>query len=383
VTFNFDYTEMKNKFKLLALLSVMATTAQAAPFLAVGDNAEIFLTGTLGVRADSNIFLTSNATSDTIFDIDPGLQLVFGNGSAVKGTWDFTENFSEYASHSGLNSSLASTSFTAGIEDGKSKGTVTASYNQLNQNTVDNTLHKDVLARRNVLAAGANGEVSATEKTSVGLGFQYEKTDYLLSGFNNDETATVPFNYYYEVTPKLDLSAGYRYRGTWVQGGEDSTDHFFNVGLRGELTPKLTGTVNVGVTERHFTHSPNASLLGIDSSFSYAVSPKATLQFGVSNDFDTNSQGQAEKNFAINGSGTVNLSEQWSVTGSLSYRVIDYLDTSPARTDDYFEGQISASYQVNSVVRITGAFAYRTNNSTLNGAGFDDNVLSLAANFRY
>ena len=66
------------KFTQLALaLMALAGISHAAPFLAIGDGAELFATGTLGVRADDNIFLSGKATSDTIFDVNPGLTLDF------------------------------------------------------------------------------------------------------------------------------------------------------------------------------------------------------------------------------------------------------------------------------------------------------------------
>jgi hypothetical protein len=72
---------------------------------------------------------------------------------------------------------------------------------------------------------------------------------------------------------------------------------------------------------------------------------------------------------------------------SLSYRAIDYYQapfaSGPARIDDYFEGQISATYRVNQNVGITGAFSYRSNKSDLPTSEFDNNVVSIAANFRF
>ena len=66
---------MKKYTRLIIALAALSSVVQAAPFLAIGDGAELFATGTLSVRADDNIFLSSKTTSDTIFDINPGLTL--------------------------------------------------------------------------------------------------------------------------------------------------------------------------------------------------------------------------------------------------------------------------------------------------------------------
>jgi hypothetical protein len=384
---------MKNFTRLFAVSALLTTAAHAVPALAVGDNAELFLTGTLGVRADSNIFLSPTNTSDTIFDVNPGVELVFGKQSAMQGSWNFTENISTYADHDDLNSNLAATSLNTKYEDGKSKVNFNASYNQLNQNSVDTSPAGagDFLIRRNVFAIGGTGEVSATEKSSVAIGIQYQNSDFERAGFSDSKVATIPVNYYYEMTAKVDMSLGYRYRERSESIGFDTKDHFFNIGARGEFTPKLTGQFAIGLTQRSFSHKARSlsdkSLLGIDSSLTYAATPKTSIQFGLSNDFDTNSQGQQQKNFSARAAVNSNISEVWSVLASVSYRAIDYYQapftSGPARIDDYFEGQISATYRVNQNVGITGAFSYRSNKSDLPTSEFDNNVVSIAANFRF
>ena len=397
---------MKTTVRLLLLSAALAAGAQAAPFLAVSDNSEVFLTGTLGVREDSNIYLSHGAVSDTIWDVDPGFQFVFGNTSAAKGTLSVVDNIATYSSHSALNSNLLGSAFNVGYEDGKTKAAFNASYNELNQNTFNvNTggTRTDALIRRNVTMLGGSGELSVTEKTSVSAGATFERTDYRLNSFSDEDQFSIPLNYYYEVTPKLDASLGYTYRASWQQLNTDSVDNFYNVGVRGEITPKLSGHINVGVTDRRFTGKvahlnglSSVSLFGIDSNLTYAVSPKATLQLSVNNDFDTNAQGDQQKDFSISGSGAVNLSEEWTLNATLTWRNIKFANNGAMlgdRTDDFWDAQAGATYKINSIVSITVAVAYRENDSghaarETNGAGassrsFKGTVWSLAANFRY
>lgn len=392
---------MKTLVRLLLLSGALTVGAQAAPFLAVSDDAELFLTGTLGVRQDSNIFLTGNATSDTIFDISPGVQYVFGNKSPTKGAFRIADNITAYASHSGLNSNLLTTSLNSNYDDGKTKASFNASYVELNQNTVDLNLANqvvDALIRRNIFDAGVGAEVRATQKSTIGIGFQYDNIDYRRTGFSSSQKIDVPVNYYYEVTPKLDASFGYHYTSTWQDLYVNSADHFVNVGLRGEITPKLSGEVHVGVTKRRYfgklaSTVSNTSLLGVDSNFVYAATPKASLQFGVQNAFQADARGNPEKNFAVNLGGNFNVSEQLSVTSSIGYRAIHYFETTRQgqRTDHYWEGQLGVTYRFNAAIGVTAAVAYRKNTSDIPNNGqpntfrndFNDNVWSLAANFRY
>lgn len=384
---------MKNYTRSLASFALLATACHAAPFLAIDDNAEIFVTGTVGLRADSNVYLAADTGADlqdTILDFNPGLQLVFGKSSALQGSWTAVESFTRYSDHKDLDDELASTSFNANYDGGKVKATFNASYNELNQNTVDtrpaSTALADGLIRRDIFAIGSKAEVSATEKSSVSVGVQFNRSEFVRAGFSDSQVMTLPVNYYYELTPKVDLSVGYRYRQRWETIGLDAKDHFVNVGARGEFTPKLSGEVALGLTQRNF-RKPRAalakpedrSLFGVDASLAYAASPKTSFQFGVSNDFDTNSQGQQQKNFSSRLAAITKLSEDWSVTASVSYRAINYF----SRIDDYFEGQIGATYTISEKVNITGAFAYRSNESDLVSSNFDQNVFSVAANFRF
>ncbi len=361
---------------------MVATTSHATPYLAIGDSAEIFITGTVGVRKDNNIFMSPTKQSDTIFELNPGVQLVFGNSSVVRGTFSLTEAFTLYTDHDDLNDELSSANFNANYDDGKSTVSVNASFSELNQNTVD-TLPvvgtRDALIRRDVSQLGSVAEVSVTEKSSISGGVQYNRADFKRGGFSDSESVTLPFNYYYEMTPKVDMSLGYRFRQKWEGIGLDTKDHFFNVGARGEFTPKLTGNFAVGYTLRKFDGRSDESLLGIDSSLSYALSPKTSIQFGVNNDFDTNSQGQQQKNLAVRTSVSSRISEQWTVTAGVSYRAIDYY----TRTDDYYEGQVGATYTASQNVSVTAGLALRSNKSDLPTSDFDARVISLAATFRF
>jgi hypothetical protein len=391
---------MKNTLRLTLISVSLAAGSYAAPFMAIGDGAELFLTGSLGVRADDNIFLSRDAESDLIFDITPGVDLTFGKNAQLKGSLTLMDAFANYSDNSELNTNLFSGDFVSRYDDGKMKLGFNVGYHELNQNTVD-VRSAGVLVRRDVFSAGGNTEVEVSQITSVGGGIAFNHENYKRGGYTDSDSLTVPIDFYYKWTPKLDLSLGYRYRDYRVDTlGQDSTDHFFNIGARGEFSPKLTGKVAVGLTNRELDRGDDESLFGVDASFAYEVSPKTSLQFGVSNDFGTSPQGQQQKNFILNGMVISKISEEWSVNAGLSYRSIEYAEI-PAetrttgttvttirpriagRTDDYWEGQLGTTYIVNSNIQIVGAYVYRNYSSDLSLNEFKNNVFSVAANFRY
>ena len=367
---------MKNNLITYTLaLVVLGTAAQAAPFLAIGDGAELFVTGTLGVRADDNIFLTAKADRDVIFDLTPGAQITFGKDAALKGSLTLVDSFSNYADNSKLNTNLVSADFVSSYSDGKLKLGFNAGFHELNQNAPDIR----GLTRRDVFSTGVKGEAEVSEITSLSAGVTFTHTNYKRAGYGDSDDYVVPINFYYKWTEKVELSVGYRYRDYQTQIGQDSTDHYLNVGARGKFSPKLTGEFTVGVTERKLAKGGDETMLGLDANLTYEISPKTNLELRAANAPDTSPQGQQQKNFSLGGTVTTNLTEQWSVNGGLSYRGINYT----TRTDDYIEGQLGANYAVNAYVKLVGAYVYRHNGSVLKSGEFTNNVFSLAASVRY
>lgn len=367
---------MKNNLLRQALVyAVLGTAVQAAPFLAIGDGAELFVTGTLGVRADDNIFLTAKADSDVIFDLTPGAQIVFGKDASLKGSLTLVDSFSNYSDNSKLNTNLVSVDFISSYSDGKLKLGVNAGFHELNQNAPDIR----GLTRRDVFSTGAKGEAEVSEITSISAGVTFTHSNYKRAGYGDSDDYVVPINFYYKWTEKVELSVGYRYRDYQTQIGEDSTDHYLNVGARGKFSPKLTGEFTIGMTQRKLAKGGDDTMLGLEANLAYEISPKTSLELRASNAPDTSPQGLQQKNFSLGGSVITNISEQWSVTGGLSYRGIDY----STRTDDYIEGQLGATYAVNAYVKLAAGYVYRNNASALAASEFTNNVFSLAASIRY
>ncbi len=366
---------MNKRISILVASVAISTAAYSAPFLAVGDGAELFLTGTVGVRADDNIFLTAAEVDDVILDINPGFDLVFGKNAATKGHFSYVESFLNYSDNDRLNTSLSAVNFSSNYDDGKSKLDAKAGYNQVNQNTFD----VQGLSRRDIATASLIAEVSVTEKSSIGFGGTYSDTDYKRNTLSDLTEFTVPVNYYYELNPKLDLSLGFRYRDSNVQLGLDSKDYAYRVGFRGEFTPKVIGSVQVGFGNRELSNGQDKDILDVDAAVNFLLSEKTTFQVTASNDFGTSSSGADQKTFSLGGNIINKASDEWYVRAGLSYRALDYY----TRTDDFIEGQLGADYIVNANVTITGAYAYRNYESDLGGAGFKNNVFSLSANFRY
>lgn len=368
----------------LALLSALTTApAFAAPFLAIGDNAELFLTARTEARYEDNVFLSSaNEESDFIFEAVPGAEIVFGKNSNVKGKVAVFERLTAYSDNSDLNEELFTGRFDTSYEGAKMKLKTNGSFQELFQNTRDVQSNAS-LVRRDVTSAGINGEYSITEKSKIGSGVTYNETEYKTAGYNSQDSIYVPVSYYFAITPKVDLSSTISYRKTDVAAvNGDSEDMSYMVGARGQFTAKLFGTASIGLTNRDPEVGKDSNLLGVKSGLSYAYSPKTNFTLDLSNDFETGADASGIKVSSATFGATTEINAALSLFSSFSYHVYDYTYGVNNRTDDFINFNIGARYIYNEHLNLEAGYSISDNSSDV-GPEFTQNMFRLAANFRY
>lgn len=370
---------MKHTIKLTILTAITCIAAQAAPFM-VGDNAELFLTGSALVSRDDNIYLdSSNEKSDTIFSFTPGLDLVYGKNSATTGNLFLREEFRRFSSYDVQNTELFSAGINSMYDSGVTKAGFNASYAEVAQNDNDIRSTGDIV-RRDLTNVNARTEFGISEKTKLSLAGSYAKTDYAPASYSDSSIVTLPIDVYYESDPKLDWSLGYQYRSSDLSGtGLDSTDHFFNLGARGEFTPLLSGQVRLGYTQRSFDTIADQNLFGVDSNLTYLFSEKTSFRFNFSNDFGSSGTGDSTRNLTLGLSAISQMTDQWSLNAGISSRSIKYT----SRKDDFVEAQVGVTYKYNNILSFNGSLINRNNSSGLASAEFSNTVFSFGASIRY
>lgn len=371
---------MKNLARLALLTTLLVASTKAAPFMAVGDNAELFVTASAAVQLDSNIYLDAkNEKNDTIFNFTPGVDLVFGKSSATSGNVYFRDEIRRYNDNDAQNANLASVGLNSKYSNGVTKADFNASYAETAQNSNDVKLSGDIV-RRNMTNLGGKFEFGISEKTVIGIGAAFEKTAYKQASFVDSNIWSMPVDVYYQASPKLDWSVGYRYRSSDLAGAaRDSADHFLSIGARGEFTPKLSGQVRVGYTNRTFDVGSDESLFGVDGNLTYLYSDKTSYRFTFGNDFGSSGTGESTKNLSFGLNADSKFTEQWQMSVGVNYKTTEY----PKRTDDYLTGLVSVTYVYNNYVNFNASLTLNNNSSDLAGAEFSQNIFSLGANVRY
>ncbi len=371
---------MKLNVRAFALASVVGLSAHAAPFAAVGDNAEIFLTADVSMEVDDNIFLRRSGleVNDVIWKFTPGVDFKFGKDSLTQGNVFYTHSFHRYADTSKQDTDLAAVGINSMYSNGKSKFDFGASYRETASNEIS---APGSILRTDTTSVRGLGEFGITEKTSFSGGIRYESKEYPGGRPNIDSDAyTIPLDVYFEYSPKLQASLGYQYRNTDLAGNAvDFKDHFFSVGARGEFTPKLTGQVRVGYVTRDFSNNRDESDIGAGVDLTYAASEKTSFTIGASSDFETTPTGENNQVKSLNSGANFRIDEQWSWNVDVSLRSMDYA----TRTDDMMSLGGGFAYTYNENLRFAGRFVHKNQDSPLATATWDNNVFSLSANLRY
>ena len=368
-------------FLAAAFLGVATRTQAVEP---VGDDAELFITGVFTAAQNDNIFLShSTATSAMVVDLVPGLSYEAGkNNSLTKWQAAYYQDLQFFSKEgSQLNNSLGNFVFLTRYDDSKTKFNMDATWHQMDQAEVG-LQNVGFLVNRDLYHADMTGEMQLTEKSAIGTGVIFDAIDYKAAGYDSYRYIEVPLNYYFKFEPKLDLSAGVRYRQNTVGGsGINSNDWYYNVGARGEFTPKLTGQFDVGYLYRGFDNGTSAKGLGANANFTYVFDPKASVNFGVGDDYTYFPTGLPVRNMSATLGVTTALDSQWSINYQLGYNRYTYITT--AQRDDYYSARIGVTYTVATYLTLTASYAYTKDSSNVLSYNFSNNIFSISASLHY
>ncbi len=383
---------MKKIVQSLLVLGGMGSAAVAAPFLAIGDNAELFATATSSVAYNDNLLLSQDGSelTDTVFVVTPGFDLKYGKDSAVSGDVFAKSTLSSYADHVKLNNQLFATGATAAYASERAKLSANLSFTELDQATADNAAaiaNQGTLLEHHDTAAGINGELRYSEKISFGSGVSYTSSDYKSSTATEQKSYAVPVNVYYELTPKVDVSTGLTYTHTELAGsiGAGNADlfdaYYYNVGSRGTFTPKLSGSFSVGYNTRNGNVGEDEDgSIGSKASLAYAYSEKTQITLGVNRDFanaTTNGNSYETTDFSLGASSAISV--DWRLNAGVTYRMLEFT----AETRDYIESTIGATYTINEYLNAGISYVTRSQTADLASSEFANNVVSVSISARY
>ena len=373
---------------LCGVVALACLTAPAIAATRIGDSLAITFAASLSARSDDNIFLSDlNEVKDTLVDVTPSLALTYGHGSQTTGSLELAETFTRYRDNDILDEELLSAVAHASFRDDNRTLSLDAAYREVNQSTRD--VRSTALVRRDLLHAAVAGTLGISSKTSASIGLSWDETRYDHTRYLDAEEVTLPFNLYYALSEKLDLSAGFRHRRTSLDAASgNSNDDYVNAGLRVPVSEKLSGFLNLGYNRRK-PHSGDAeSGLGAEALLHYEATAKTALTLSIANDYATSAEGNSQKILAISPALKTAFSPQWDLTAGLTWQ---RLEDFSGRDEAYIDGHIGLTYRIHDQATIGASYRRRSNDSTIaytdltgrrRTADFDNAILSFTATIR-
>ena len=365
------------------------------PKNSLGDNTKISVTADLSIRHDDNVYLAStDKVGDSIIAVTPGVEFRFGQNSLAHGSVNYKSAFTRYANKTAPNVSLGSGIADFGYDSGSLALNAVASFQQINQNNRDVAgLGQKAIYRRDLLSVGTSAEAHITAKTSVKTGLDYSKTEYKTAGLVGSQETEVPLKFYFEATPKVNFSTGFGYRRITPQNGDErGKDLDYNIGARGNFTAKLNGEFSLDYRTRKVGNNDQEHLWGFNGALNYEITPKTTSTLVFSRDFNTGALGESLINSSYAFRLSTDLTPQWILGAGIIYRQVEYgptvfrtttVPTLVNRNDNYWEGNLQATYLFRSWLSVSADVTLRNNHSTLSPAVYSDNLISLMLGWRY
>ncbi len=393
-------TTMSIRTILLTLVGFLTslTICSAEGPVMLGENSSLSMSMGGAIQYNDNVFLDStDKESDTIWVFSPGVELNFGqepSNAHVKLL--YVHDFITYSDNSRLNRDTPDLKLDGLLRSIKSNIDFGLSYKENSQNDASNNLAGD-LATRNILNAHVNGEWSMSAKSSLEAGYHLSDVQYDDARFYDREAYSIPLNYYWAVTPKVDASVGYRFRNTSYEPDgvrirqnpqapglyrSDTDDQFFNVGVRGEIGAKTTGEIRVGVQERDF-NTPGVKkedLFSVDARAVWQATEKSNLSVLFSRDFNADSFGTSIESSDFQVGGSTTLQENLTGFASIRFSKDDYQG---GRSDDGLYGQVGVTYSPSSNTALSVAYIIYNNDSDFIPADFDNSVFNISGTLRF
>jgi len=421
---------MKNKqlclFSIISaglFLQTLQTTASAAPLVSIGDNADIFFNGSSSLRWTSNIFRDeNNEESDLSWTLSPGFELNVGRGVSNADFSVITRyDIIRYQDNDQLDVELFHIKAVGSYKSSRLDLNGSVYFDENKSSSGENNVTNDLIEYDNY-GANLNAEYRVSPKFSFGAGVRYTEKEYqtFQDRFADRETLSVPLDIFYELTPKVDLSLGYTYTNTEVEdtltvtipgllgrtvSDYETNSHFFNIGARGNLLPKLSGFFKIGYRTRSSddsirqvvnlpslvpvpgpgnttsTNREDTGMLGLEADLTWSATPKLTVRLDLSRDFGVGGEGQSTETSSVDLSGSYSINSYLAAIANAGYTLRDYTNTN--REDNQYNGGLRLSYSPNQFWQFSTGYTYSENDSNQFNRSYTNHTVDLTATLRY
>ena len=386
---------MKNKqLYLLPLIPVglfMQNVASASPLVSIGENVDVFFNGSSSLRWTSNVFRDQDEEVDDLFwTLSPGFEINVGRGLSNLDLSIITRyDILRYIDRSESDTELFSLTAQGSYRGSRLDLSGSVSFSERDSNTGDISRNQEFIESYNT-GFNLDGEYRLSPKFSFGSGFSYSQLEYqnFTDRFADTESYTVPFDVFYELTPKVDLSVGYSYTrrdvdATLSNPAYSSESAFYNVGLRGNLLPKLSGFFRVGYSTREDERggADESGTVGLNLGVTWNASAKTTVGVTANRGFGVGGEGDSTVNTSVGVNASYSLTTHVSATTSLGYTLRESSNTD--RTDHQYNLGAALVYAMNEHWRFSAGYTYNENDASDADRSYQSHGLDFTVTLRY
>jgi hypothetical protein len=368
------------------LLGICALALGLSPARALinldGSRNQLFVFGSVTLAYDSNIFSDSSGRDDYTVSGAVGAEIKRRAGIiAVNAT--ATLSYSTYGSYTDENSFNPNFYVEFNKSTGRTTGSLTVSA--FRESRSDSAV--------NLRTNSWNFPVGLSLKYPVNDKYYFtSQTTYLRRRYVD---STVLANYtdysqaidvFYVYTSKLDLVGGYRIRVSQTSIGNDSFDHWFNVGATGGLFAKLNGTVRLGYQVRDVSGATNEQYSHVNAmaGVTWPVTRKLNLSAQLARDFSTIATGASVDSTTASLRAGYNATRKIEFSTGVAYGQNRFLGSPPPeRRDTFFSWDVGARYKMNEHLQVGATYTYFRNWSTFDFSDFDRQGFSVDVSSRY
>jgi hypothetical protein len=246
-----------------------------------------------------------------------------------------------------------------------------------------------ILSTTNVLKPEA--EYRLTQKFSLGLNYAWTDVrfdDRAIGALIDRDEHRVGASVFMKVVPKGDVFFNYTYgRVVFTTATDrDYTDHLIAVGLRGDLTSKLSSTLRIGYEIRDPDSSGQASFSGLffGGDITYRPTERTTITLATQRSPQESTFGTDA--FYVTTNGTLSVTQQLltklSVTARLGGGLNDYTTKQTAdgrtafRQDTFLLAGVQADYDIQPWLRTGVEYARTSRDSNFPSFRFVDERIS-------
>lgn len=381
-----------------SMLALGLTCSPAKALVTLNDGHDrIFVTGTMSVSHDSNVFASSGGEGDFIYTsgvsadytrragwigVNAGMAMSLGNFSKLK-----AQNFSD-----------PSFSLEFNKQTGRTTGALTLSAAR--ESRADAAINARSSSWNVVYGLNVRYHLSGTYDLAAQLGYNERK--YIDNAiFANLTTYTASLDLFHVFTTERDLIVGYRYRYADTSHNTSSTDHGVTVGVNGKVVRGVSGTLRAGYQTR-IPSGPGTGTSSFESwtgsaSLSYAINKKINLTGSLSKDFSTTATDTSvdvlvatlEAQYAYNSRLSLSSSVSWGDTqflGDSARLIVDFgppVVLGDGRHDNYLTWSATVGYTLNEHLKLGLTYAWFKNSSNFLFANFDRSSWNLNLTSRW